>query len=96
MAAGRSPFRADSAMAVLKRVCDVRHRPIREINPDVPAWLEATIDRLLAKEPADRFQTAAEVADLLEQGLAHLQQPTIVPPPGFRASDARGRETSRS
>jgi serine/threonine protein kinase len=81
MAAGRSPFRADSTMAVLKRVCEVRHRPIREINPDVPDWLEATIDRLLAKEPADRFQTATEVADLLEKGLAHLQQPTIVPPP---------------
>ncbi len=81
MAAGRSPFRADSAMAVLKRVCDARHRPIREINPDVPDWLEATIDRLLAKEPTDRFQTAAEVADLLEKGLAHLQYPTTLPPP---------------
>ena len=88
MAAGRSPFRADSAMAVLKRVCDVRHRPIREINPDVPDWLEATIDRLLAKEPADRFQTATEVADLLEQGLAHLQQPTILPPPLVPGIDA--------
>jgi serine/threonine protein kinase len=81
MAAGRSPFRADSTMAVLKRVCEARHRPIRELNPDVPDWLEATIDRLLAKEPADRFQTATEVADLLEKGLAHLQQPSILPPP---------------
>ena len=88
MAAGRSPFRADSAMAVLKRVCDVRHRPIREINPDVPDWLEATIDRLLAKEPADRFQTASDVADLLEKGLAHVQQPTILPPPQVRGVDA--------
>ena len=93
MAAGRSPFRADSAMAVMKRVCDVRHRPIREMNPDVPAWLEATIDRLLAKEPADRFQTATEVADLLERGLAHLQQPTIVPAPRVPQGDARpGRD----
>ena len=81
MAAGRSPFRADSTMAVLKRVCEARHRPIRELNADVPDWLEATIDRLLAKEPADRFQTATEVADLLEKGLAHLQQPNILPPP---------------
>ena len=39
------------------------------------------IDRLLAKEPADRFQSAAEVADLLERGLAHVQQPTAVPRP---------------
>ena len=92
MAAGRSPFRADSAMAVLKRVCEVRHRPIREINPDVPAWLEATIDRLLAKEPADRFQTATEVADLLERGLAHLQQPTNVSPPEVTGREARGKQ----
>jgi serine/threonine protein kinase len=81
MASGRSPFRADSAMAVLKRVCDDRHRSIRELDPDIPDWLEAVIDRLLAKDPADRFQTAAEVADLLERGLAHVQQPTAVPRP---------------
>jgi len=81
MAAGRPPFRADSALAVLKRVCEIRHRPVRELNPDVPDWLEAVIDRLLAKDPADRFETATEVADLLECGLAHLQQPGTVPPP---------------
>jgi eukaryotic-like serine/threonine-protein kinase len=92
MATGRSPFRADSAMAVMKRVCDARHRPVREVNPDVPAWLEATIDRLLAKEPADRFQTAAAVADLLERGLAHLQQPTCVPPPEVTACEAGGKQ----
>ena len=87
MAAGRSPFRADSTIAVLKRVCEARHRPIRELNPDVPDWLEATIDRLLAKEPADRFQSATEVADLLEKGLAHLQQPNILPPPFVARAD---------
>ena len=92
MAAGRSPFRADSAMAVMKRVCDAAHRPIREINPDVPAWLEAVIDRLLAKAPDDRFQTATEVADLLEKGLAHIQQPTSVPPPWVSAGEANGVE----
>jgi WD40 repeat protein len=68
-------------MAVLKRVCDDRHRPIRELNPEVPDWLEVAIDRLLAKHPADRFQSAGEVADLLERGLAHVQQPTAVPRP---------------
>jgi WD40 repeat protein/serine/threonine protein kinase len=81
MAGGRPPFRGDSAMAVLKRVCDDRHRSIRGLNPEVPDWLEATIDRLLAKEPADRFQSASEVADLLERGLAHVQQPTAVSRP---------------
>jgi serine/threonine-protein kinase len=81
MAGGRPPFRADSAMAVLKRVCDDRQRPIRQLNAEIPQWLEATIERLLAKRPDERFSSAAEVADLLEQGLAHVQQPTAVPEP---------------
>jgi serine/threonine-protein kinase len=87
-AAGRPPFRADSAMAVLKRVCDDRQRSIRELNPDVPEWLEIVIDRLLAKSPAERIQSADELADLLERGLAHLQQPTAVPRPVVQAIPA--------
>jgi serine/threonine protein kinase/WD40 repeat protein len=92
MAAGRPPFRADSALAVLKRVCEIPHRSVREHNPDVPDWLEAVIDRLLAKEPALRFQTATEVADLLERGLAHVQQPATVPPPVVSAVNPRSTQ----
>ena len=44
--------------------------PFASLNPDVPAWLEALIARLMAKNPADRFDSAAEVADLLEGYLA--------------------------
>ena len=50
-------------------------------TPTSPTGSRRSIDRLLAKDPADRFQTAAEVADLLEHGLAHVQQPTAVPRP---------------
>jgi WD40 repeat protein/serine/threonine protein kinase len=78
---GRPPFRAGNTMAVLKRVCDDTPRPIREVNPDVPDWLAAIVMKLLAKEPANRFQTAAEVADLFGQYLAHLQQPNLVARP---------------
>jgi serine/threonine-protein kinase len=78
---GHPPFRADSAMAVLRRVCDEQPRPIRSLNPDIPLWLAAVIDKLLAKDSADRYQTAAEVADLLGGCLAHLQQPDIHPLP---------------
>jgi serine/threonine protein kinase len=81
MCTGRAPFRASGSMAVLKRVCDETARPIRETNPDIPDWLVAIIDKLHAKEPAQRFQSAAEVAELLNQRLAHLQHPSIVPLP---------------
>ncbi len=76
MCTGRSPFRAESTVAVLRRVCDDVPRPIREVNPDIPEQLVATIDRLLAKNPDDRFQTAEEVSNLLLGYLAHLQDLT--------------------
>src|SRR5262245_59138032 len=39
MCTGRPPFRAPTAVAVLKRVCEETPRPIREINPELPRWL---------------------------------------------------------
>jgi hypothetical protein len=74
MCTGLAPYSASGAMAVLKRVCEDRPRPIREINPEVPEWLVAVIERLHAKEPANRFQSAAEVTELLGGHLARLQQ----------------------
>ncbi len=81
MCTGRPAFRATSTVAVLRRVVDDTPRPIREINPETPDWLIAIIDRLMSKRPDDRFQTAAEVATVLEQWLAHYQRPQTVPAP---------------
>lgn len=81
MCVGHSPFRASTTMGVLKRVCHDSPRPIQEMNPDIPAWLCGIIMKLLEKDPADRFQTARSVADLLEKWLAHLQQPAMSPRP---------------
>ena len=50
-------------------------------NPEIPDWLVTIIDRLHAKDPADRYGSAAEVADLLGRCLAHVQQPASVPLP---------------
>jgi hypothetical protein len=92
MCTGRPAFAADSTLAVLQRVCEDTPTPIRRIKPAVPDWLEALIDRLLAKDPAQRFQTAAEVAELLGTCLAHLQRPRAVPlPAALRPPPHRGR-----
>jgi len=64
MCSGRPPFRASGTMGVLKRVCDEEPRPIREIIPETPDWLCRIVEKLHAKKPEARFQTAAEVADL--------------------------------
>ena len=74
MCTGRSPFRASTTLGVLKRVCDDIHRPVQEVNPDVPNWLSQIIDKLLAKDREDRYQTAEEVVDLLGGHLAICQR----------------------
>jgi serine/threonine protein kinase len=66
MCAGQPPFPGNSALAILKQIVDTKHRPLRELNPSVPDWLAETIDWLLAKKPADRIQTAGQLAELLE------------------------------
>ncbi len=74
---GRAPFRAETPYGVLRRITDNKPRPIREINPLVPDWLCRIIERLHAKSPADRFQSAEEVSQLLTQCVAHCTQPTV-------------------
>ena len=78
---GRPPFRAPSTLAVLHRVCEDTPRDIQELNPEIPDWLVKIIDILHAKDPEERFQSAAEVAELLEQHLAHLENPELVHQP---------------
>src|SRR5439155_16589306 len=78
---GRPPFRAETTMGTLRRVSDDTPRPIHEVNAEIPDWLEAIVLKLLAKNPDDRFQSAKEVADLLEQHLAHVQNPAQFPQP---------------
>jgi hypothetical protein len=95
MCTGHPPFRATGTHAVLMRVIEDTPRSIRESNPELPDWLEAIIAKLHAKKPEDRFQTAKEVAELLEQHLAHLQQPHVAPKPATvtvaRAADEDSR-----
>jgi uncharacterized protein (TIGR03067 family) len=81
MCTGHPPFRASGTHAVLKRVIDASPRPIREINGEIPDWLCDIVAKLHAKTPAERFASAKEVAELLEQHLAHLQQPNQAPRP---------------
>jgi hypothetical protein len=94
MSTGQPPFASGDPIAVLKRVCEETPRPVRQLNPEVPAWLSAIIERLHAKDPAERFQSSADVAERLANGLAHVQEPAVVPAPKLTAS-VRGLPSTR-
>ncbi|MEP3481493.1 MAG: protein kinase [Fuerstiella sp.] len=74
---GRSPFRAQTAFGVLRRITDEEPALIQELNSEIPSWLCVLIQRFLAKEP-DRRPTAIEAHQVLQDCLAHVQQPHAV------------------
>jgi serine/threonine protein kinase len=81
MVGGRPPFRANNTVAVLKRVCEDTPRPLGDVVPGTPDWLESIIFKLLEKDRKDRFQSAQEVAHLLtrcQRELEHKGQLTSV------------------
>src|SRR6202023_3599473 len=62
---GRPPFTGDSPVAIAYQ--HVRENPIppSRVDPDVPPWADAIVLKAMAKSPADRYQTAADMrADL--------------------------------
>ncbi|MFE4358135.1 protein kinase [Kitasatospora sp. NPDC056800] len=61
MLAGEEPFRAPTALGVLRRHVDEPPVPLRELRPEVPQPLEQLVLDLLAKQPADRPADARTV-----------------------------------
>ncbi|MFE2728027.1 protein kinase [Kitasatospora sp. NPDC059327] len=61
MLAGEEPFRAPTALGVLRRHVDEPPVPLRELRPDVPEALERLVLDLLAKQPDGRPADAQEV-----------------------------------
>lgn len=87
LAAGEPPFTAKTPLAVLKRVTEEQPAPLRERNPEVPEWFVHIVERLLAKKPADRFQSAREVADTLEHFWALLKSSETLACPKKKAAN---------
>jgi serine/threonine protein kinase len=59
------PFPGGTMLEKMIRHTSEEATPIEELRPEVPAALAAIVHRLLAKDPADRFQTPADLADAL-------------------------------
>lgn len=74
MCTGHPPFRAATPMAVLNRICHATHRPVDEVNPDIPLELVEVIEQLLSKQPEQRFPTAKAIAARLDELLLELQR----------------------
>jgi len=59
---GQLPFRGENPAAVALAITRQHPRPVATIRLDAPEYLQAILDRALAKDPADRYQSASALA----------------------------------
>ena len=96
MLCGETPFSGRSSSALLLAIAERPHKPIASHRADVPPRVEEVINRLLAKSPNDRFQTAIE----LMQTLAEIERRLLAGKPldgdssSFEKSTTSGETTA--
>jgi serine/threonine protein kinase len=91
---GRPPFQGDTAVNTLLAHLEKEPVPLPVLRPEVPAGLWAVVARLLAKDPAHRYQTPAEVAQALASFCTTgLRTPTQAPAPVLPAKFSSGSGT---
>ena len=67
MLTGSMPFKGESPLAVLRQILDEEPPSLLQIDPDLDPRIAAVVERMVAKEPNDRYQTCHQlVADLNE------------------------------
>jgi len=76
---GRPPFTGDSPVAIAYQ--HVRENPVppSRVDPDVPPWADAIVLKAMAKDPADRYQTAADMRADLQRAASGM--PVAAAPP---------------
>jgi hypothetical protein len=85
---GRPPFVEDTVVKLVLAQIEKEPTPLHEVRPDVPAALSAVVARMLAKDPARRYQTPIEVAEALAAFVkpgARREADGAGPPPGVKS-----------
>ena len=77
MLAGEPPFDGESAQSILMKQATADPPPIHDHRGDVPAPLTAALERMLAKDPAERYQTAEEASRALVEAVPAAAGETV-------------------
>jgi serine/threonine-protein kinase len=73
---GQPPHIADTPFTIASRVLNEPIRPPSTLNPAIPRDLDAVVMRALARDPADRYASAASMRDALERIAEWLRRET--------------------
>jgi len=73
MLTGRVPYEAETPMAVVVKHITAPLPLPRKVNPAISETVERVILKALAKDPADRYQSAGELAEALEEAVNRIR-----------------------
>ncbi|MCC6875693.1 MAG: serine/threonine protein kinase [Sandaracinaceae bacterium] len=75
--AGRLPYTAETLGGLIKEVLTGEPLPLMSVAPDVPPAVAQVVTHALAKEPAQRFQSAQQMSEALAHALGGVAPPII-------------------
>lgn len=75
---GQLPFRSSSVGELLQMQLTVMPDPIGTLRPETPVEIEQLVDRMLAKDPAERPQSTSEVIKILDRVVGKLNHASTV------------------
>src|SRR5262249_12500731 len=76
---GRPPFAGDTALAQLHAVEHGEYTPLRTRRPDLPERVLGTVEQAMARDPRNRFASAAAMAQALYRPTRVSLAPRIGP-----------------
>ncbi|AUX42018.1 uncharacterized protein SOCE26_034430 [Sorangium cellulosum] len=105
---GRPPYVADSFPELCAKIYTSPPEPLQDLRPEVPEGLVEVIEKSIAREPEDRFQSISEFVQALAPYAAPGTRTTIagilrlhaaeldLPPPASRGATTRSPRVSRA
>jgi tRNA A-37 threonylcarbamoyl transferase component Bud32 len=63
---GKVPFDGRTPIEVMIKAIEGKRPALRDLRPDLPPEVEALVDRMMARNPEERFQEAAELISAIE------------------------------
>ena len=61
MLTGKLPFGGGDALSVMMKRLHEEPPAVRKVRPELPAWISEIVTRAMQRDPADRYQTVAEM-----------------------------------
>jgi len=73
MLTGKVPFAGETPISIALKHIQEEPQPPRELNPELPPWIEAVILKAMSKDPAERFETISDIIIDLKMAQNYLR-----------------------